>query len=483
MASFRKKGRVWYFRFTDADGNKKERKGCPDRRATEDMAREAETEAARIRAGSLDPRELAYRRHAGRTLADHLADFQSALMAKGGTPKHANLFSDRARRVAALVRGAGLADIDPPKTAKQSDRNKATVALARVLTAARLADLTPVRVQDALATLRDAGRSLQTCNHHRAAIRAFSRWAWKDGRLRDDPLIGVSGFNANEDRRHDRRTISLDELRQLIKAAHNGPTYQKMTGSMRALCYRLAAGTGLRYSEIASITPKSFDLTAKHPTVTVEAAYTKNGDPATLPLPFDLAADLRPVLAALAHETPVFPLPAKGASMLRVDLTSAEIPYRDGDNRVFDFHALRCQCATMADAAGATPRVVQKVMRHSTLELTGRYTRPRMHDIEGAVSSMPSLRPSEPEPMAATGTDGQQIGKRFSHYLPTGETGLGRNESDTGVLTPTENPPLMSRKPLSLTGFDGSGRVDSVSDVSSGDRIRTCDLRFMSPLL
>ena len=56
-----------------------------------------------------------------------------------------------------------------------------------------------------------------------------------------------------------------------------------MTGPVRALCYRLAASTGLRYSEIASIRPASFDWEA--PSVTVAAAYTKNGDPATLPFP------------------------------------------------------------------------------------------------------------------------------------------------------------------------------------------------------
>jgi len=74
---------------------------------------------------------------------------------------------------------------------------------------------------------------------------------------------------------------------------------------------------------------------------------------------------------------------------------------------VFDFHALRCQCATLADQAGVTPRVVQKLMRHSTLELTGRYTRPRAVDIDAAASMLPSLKPESdhPETVALTGTD------------------------------------------------------------------------------
>jgi hypothetical protein len=56
-----------------------------------------------------------------------------------------------------------------------------------------------------------------------------------------------------------------------------------------------------------------------------------------------------------------------------------------------------------------TPRVVQKMMRHSKLELTGQYTRPRLVDLNRATESLPSLRPDHSGPevstLAATGTD------------------------------------------------------------------------------
>ena len=39
MADFVKRGRNWYYRYTDADGRRVMRKGCPDRRVTEDLAR------------------------------------------------------------------------------------------------------------------------------------------------------------------------------------------------------------------------------------------------------------------------------------------------------------------------------------------------------------------------------------------------------------------------------------------------------------
>ena len=386
------------------------------------MAAAAEAETGRVRSGLSDHKAESRRRHAARPLVDHLEDFRAHLRAKGDTAKHADLFHGRARRVAALVAGGKLAEIDPPKASRAADRERASGLAAKWLGSARLADLTPSRVQDALATLKAGGRSLATCNHHRAAIRGFSRWAWHDGRIADDALAGVSGFNAKEDRRHDRRTIGIEDLRKLIEVAHRGPTYRRMTGPARALCYRLAAATGLRFSEIASITPRSFRLNGEAPSVTVAAAYTKNGDPALLNLPADLIADLADHLEGIPEGGAVFPLPDRGATMLRVDLKAAGIPYRDAGGLVFDFHALRCEHATLLDAAGVSPRVTQRMMRHSTLELTGRYTRPRAMDLERASSALPSLRPdstnSQPASMPATGTGGRSGGRNLSPSFP-----------------------------------------------------------------
>ena len=77
-----------------------------------------------------------------------------------------------------------------------------------------------------------------------------------------------------------------------------------------------------------------------------------------------MAADLAAFVAGMAPDAAVFPLPDKGADLLKVDLAAAGIAYGDAAGLVFDFHALRCQCATLADAAGVTPRVVQKLMLH-----------------------------------------------------------------------------------------------------------------------
>src|SRR5262249_39276560 len=146
---------------------------------------------------------------------------------------------------------------------------------------ARLSDLTTERVQNALNRLREEGRSLTTCNHHAGACISFARWCYDTHRTKEYSLRGIVRFNAREDPRHERRTISIEDLRLLIETAERGPSVLGMSGPERALCYRLAVATGLRYSEIRSIAPESFNW--KAPSVTVVAACTKNGQTAELP--------------------------------------------------------------------------------------------------------------------------------------------------------------------------------------------------------
>jgi len=105
------------------------------------------------------------------------------------------------------------------------------------------------------------------------------------------------------------------------------------------MLYLLAAYTGLRASELASLTRASFDLSAK--TVSVEAAYSKRRRNDTLPLHASLVERLRSWLAGkesilwcgtwFAHRC------ANTVRMLRSDLRRAGIAYRDAQGRVVDF--------------------------------------------------------------------------------------------------------------------------------------------------
>ena len=406
---YKPSGRSKYIiEYIDENGDCRRKTGATDKTVSERLARDIENKVLLRREGVIDPREEAYAKHGVLPVIAHLDAWVESVRSKGVTRQHEKLHSSRAMRVVALFLGAKLSDIEPEKPATREGVARANAELRKSVSSARLADLTAENVQKALSRLIGEGRSLQTANHHRNAIKSFAKWLYDTHRVREVILRGVAGYNVKEDPRHDRRTVSLDELRRLIDAAEKGKPFKGMTGPMRALCYRLAVASGLRYSEIGSIRPESFEWDASPATVEVKAAYAKNGQTATLPIPGDLAADLRVYLADKPPGKPIFPLPHdKGAAMVKVDLEAADVPYEDASGRFFDFHLLRCELATLADAAGVSPRVVQRMMRHSKLEMTGRYTRPRAVDLDAAASMLPSLKPEgdKPESLAMTGTD------------------------------------------------------------------------------
>jgi hypothetical protein len=107
------RGKAWYYRLTLADGRRVTRKGCTDMRATEQMVA-AETEQAKIRAGLVNAKDLAYRDHQARPPSEHLDAWAESLASKGATPGHVEPSTVRARRIVAIIRGARLADIEAP---------------------------------------------------------------------------------------------------------------------------------------------------------------------------------------------------------------------------------------------------------------------------------------------------------------------------------------------------------------------------------
>jgi site-specific recombinase XerC len=247
MASLRKRGRVWYYRVVDAEGVQHERKGCPDRRMTEAMAAQAEAEAARVRSGLSDPKAERLAAAERKPVHAHLDEFAAALSAKASDPKHVRQTRVYAARVIDLsdVRG--------------------------------ISRLVPSTVMSALGTLRDRGLSARTLNAHLTAVKQFARWLHRDGRCLDNPLTGLARMPEAADRRLIRRPLETTELRKLIDSVRAAPPWQGLSGPDRSMLYMIAAATGFRRSELASLMPASFRLAATPPVIVCEAAYTKNG--------------------------------------------------------------------------------------------------------------------------------------------------------------------------------------------------------------
>jgi len=315
----------------------------------------------------------------GARSSKHLDDYKADLIAKGNTQQHAN------ETHALVARIVALGHIE------------------------RISELAPTRVQGAIKAIRDKGRSLRTCNKALRAIKSFSRWLVSDHRAPSDALAHLKAYNADTDRRVQRRDLTDDELVRLVRAAEGAPAILGMSGPDRATAYRLAAGTGFRVGELRSLTPESFDLDADPPTVTVAAAYSKRRRNDVQPIRRDLAELLRSWLVGKTEHSPVLRLQhGRTAEMIRHDLKAAGIPYMDDVGRVADFHALRHTFITRVVGSGATVKVAQDLARHSTPTLTiGRYAHARLHDLSAALDALPdSDNPADDAAdLRATGTD------------------------------------------------------------------------------
>ena len=150
------KGAARFIAYTDESGSV-ERKGCPDKAATEGIARKLETEAARSAVAWSIRRIEAYRDHQARPLCGSSGALGESPRGQGSDAQARRAVHDRARRVVALIMGAKLADIEPAKNAKRADIARADANLADWIGTARLSDLTAERVQKALATLQGRG--------------------------------------------------------------------------------------------------------------------------------------------------------------------------------------------------------------------------------------------------------------------------------------------------------------------------------------
>jgi integrase len=300
------------------------------------------------------------------------------------------------------VKGRGLAELVPGRKAEAMER--AGRLLADTLARAYFADLTAERIQQALASVRDEGRSAQTANHFRAALRAFLRWCHDRGRIRSVPTDKVEGYNVDEDLRHIRRSLTEDELARLIAHAESGRDRWRMPGPLRAMAYRVAASTGFRAEELRGLTPESFRLDGVRPTIYLKASSTKNRKPADQPVARPVAAMLRRWLEGRPAGRPVFPLHCEMAKAMQADLRAIGVPYETEDGKA-DFHSLRSYYVTALIRTGRSIKEVQQLARHAKPETTLKYyAKVAAFDLHNAVEALPVPGVGSPA-LAATGTD------------------------------------------------------------------------------
>jgi len=338
--------------------------------------------AKKLEAGEAEARHVQHRNTA---LSSHVEAYRTHLSSERNTKQHV---SQTIYRIERAIAGCGWA---------------------------RASDIDKTELRTWLAQQREAARfGVQTSNYYQGACKAFCAWLVDANRIPANPLAGLKPIPADDDKRVKRRTLDSDQFDRLIKATRIGATFEKLSGHDRALLYCLAVSTGLRASECASLTATSFNLRSQPATVTVDAAYSKNGEQATLPLRADLATALKAWVKGRKSRLWPGTWNKVGAKMMRQDLAAARASWLDEvendpveldrrskshflreideEGRVFDFHSLRHQFLTDLATAKVHPKIAQQLARHSTVSLTlDRYTHAHQNELVEAVESLPQL--------------------------------------------------------------------------------------------
>ena len=398
----RKKGEPYSVQYTDHLGRRKTVKGFTDKGLTEQLARKLEEDARKRRTGVVDVDAERLAEVADRPVDDALAAFAESL-----SERTANYRDKVLARVRVVLDGAGIGTL----------RGLDAEAVERFL--------------KAYAAEKDLGP--RTYNHYVQAADTFCNWCVRTKRLASNPLRGLDRRNAKVDVRHPRRALTSEEFARLLAAAENSPkSVQRIDGPTRARIYYLAYMTGLRKKELASLTPASFDLAGRPPTLKVAAADSKHRREDVIPLHPELVDRLRDWFAGLSPGRKLFPgLDRKKTQfMVRADLAAAGIPYRTEDG-IADFHAAgRHTHITELLRNGVGLPQAMELARHSDVNMTMRYAHIGLGDQAAALAHLPT--PSGSDALQMRCSSGGFGGRGVSPAVTTGEKKTAATPGDAG---------------------------------------------------
>lgn len=153
------------------------------------------------------------------------------------------------------------------------------------------------------------------------------------------------------------------------------------------------------------------------------------------------------------------------------------------EGETIDFHSLRHTCGAWLAMTGAHPKVVQQVMRHSTITLTmDTYGHLFPGQEADAVAQMRRMLTDDaPEELRATGTDGNcQLGTQVAQRA---QREVSRTDAIGCEAQNTSPAQKKSPKPLQLAGLGDPVRVDANASDSAPTWNRTKNLLIKSQLL
>ncbi len=203
-----------------------------------------------------------------------------------------------------------------------------------------------------------------------------------------------------------------------------------------------------------------------------------------MPDPSDVAPMIKADLAAARRE---WLAAAKNDSTKRLVREQSDflLPSND-EGRVFDFHGLRHTCGAWLAMAGVHPKVIQTVMRHSTITLTmDTYGHLFPGQEADAVSHLGKLMNTPAEPLRATGTINANAAESDEAQRRAQQSGRESVRDDAIQCDKAEEPETQhnTRKALQIANLGDAVREDAAGCESAPSRTRTLNPLIKSQML
>lgn len=185
--------------------------------------------------------------------------------------------------------------------------------------------------------------------------------------------------------------MTEDELHRLYVSAISRRRRSKRSGEETELIYRVMAGTGLRSDELASILVVHVNLNRCE--ILLKAGDEKAKRGARQPFKQSLGMKIADWMQKQNKQQKDFLFdftPQKLLTSFEADYKHAGIERCGDDGRTLDVHCLRRTYGTLMARAGVPLTTVQRLMRHSTPELTAKlYIDVEPIDIADALKKLP----------------------------------------------------------------------------------------------
>ena len=262
--------------------------------------------------------------------------------------------------------------------------------------------------------------SPQTVRNRMSLCRQFAGWLVVQGRLSINPWVSIPAPRGRAGVGAD--ALTQDEVNRLIVAAERAARHPdgriRNNANARAVLYRLLNGTGMRWGEWRWQRWDDIDLERAELKVTKDKSRRRD----TLPISASVVATLRAWRQVISGELVFIDYPTQKG--LDRDMASCGIEGRG------KWHRMRVGFITSAFELGVPADLIQKLVRHKSVDQTHRYLRHKDSTLKAGIEKISQIG----KDLSSTALDKQEQACSSAPVFKPSTTNNAANECPLGGL-------------------------------------------------